>query len=97
MKIYVGNMSYSSTENDLGTAFSEFGEVANVSIIHDRMSGRPKGFGFVEMPNDAEAQAAIDALNGKMLPNTDRALTVNEARPMEPRPPRGNNNNRRRY
>jgi RNA recognition motif-containing protein len=79
MNIYVGNLSYKVTEEDLQQAFSAFGQVASASIIKDQFSGRSKGFGFVEMPVKEEAQAAIAGMNGKMI--DDRALNVNEARP----------------
>lgn len=79
MNIYVGNLSYNVTEEDLRQAFAAFGQVASASIIKDQFSGRSKGFGFVEMPAKEEAQAAIAGMNGKML--DDRALNVNEARP----------------
>ncbi len=79
MKIYVGNLSYDVTEEELRQEFIAFGEVESVSIITDRYSGRPKGFGFVEMPSVSEGQAAITALNGKTL--QDRTLNVNAARP----------------
>jgi RNA recognition motif-containing protein len=79
MKIYVGNMNFDTTESDLRTAFEAHGTVDSVSIITDRDTGRAKGFGFVEMSNDTEAQAAIDALNEKEL--HDRTLKVNKARP----------------
>ena len=83
MNIYVGNLSYDTTEQDLETAFTPFGQVDTARLINDRDSGRSKGFGFVEMPNNAEAEAAIQALNGKDLQG--RTVTVNEARPREPR------------
>ena len=79
MKIYVGNLSYDVTEEELRQEFLAFGEVESVSIITDKYSGRPKGFGFVEMPLVPEGQAAIAALNGKVL--QDRTLNVNAARP----------------
>ena len=79
MKLYVGNMSYSTTEDSLRDTFGEFGEVEEVAIITDRDTGRPRGFGFVTMPNDDEAKAAIQALDGKELDG--RTLKVNEARP----------------
>lgn len=79
MKIYVGNLSYQVTEEELRQEFAAFGAVNSVSIATDRYDNRPKGFGFVEMPTKSEAQAAIAGLNGKML--QDKALTVNEARP----------------
>jgi RNA recognition motif-containing protein len=79
MKIYVGNMSYDTTEEDIRLACEAFGKVESATIIKDKYSGRPKGFGFVEMPSKAEGQAAIDGLNGKEL--NGRSLNVNEARP----------------
>jgi RNA recognition motif-containing protein len=86
LKIYVGNLSYSSSEDDIRTAFSQFGTVDSVDVIIDRNSGRSKGFGFVEMSDAAEAKAAIEGLNGKDLDG--RALNVNEARPRAERPQR---------
>ena len=79
MKIYVGNLSYETTEEELRQEFEAFGEVASVSIITDKYSGRPKGFGFVEMESVSEGQAAITGLNGKTL--KERTLNVNAARP----------------
>ncbi len=79
MKIYVGNLSYEVTEEELRQEFLAFGGVESVSIITDKYSGRPKGFGFVEMASVSEGQAAITALNGKTL--QERTLTVNAARP----------------
>ncbi len=79
MNIYVGNLSYNVTEEDLRKAFAAFGQVASASIIKDKFSGRSKGFGFVEMPSNEEAKAAIAAMNGKELGG--RNLNVNEARP----------------
>ncbi len=79
MRIYVGNLSYEVTEEELRQEFGAFGEVASVDIITDRDSGRRKGFGFVEMPSASEGQAAIAALNGKTL--EERTLNVSEARP----------------
>jgi len=79
MNIYVGNLSYEVTEEDLGQAFKEFGQVESVKIITDKYSGQSKGFGFVEMPSKAEGQSAIEGLNGKELKG--RTLNVNEARP----------------
>jgi len=79
MKIYVGNLSFDVTEEELRAEFVAFGKVESVSIITDKYSGRPKGFAFVEMPTVSEGQAAIIALNGKTL--KDRTLTVNAARP----------------
>ena len=85
MNIYVGNISYELTEDDLRGAFEAFGQVASATIIKDKFSGRSKGFGFVEMPNDAEAKAAIEGVNGKDLKG--RAVKVNEAKPRPDRPP----------
>ncbi|MBI3744583.1 MAG: RNA-binding protein [Chloroflexi bacterium] len=79
MRIFVGNLSYEVTDQDLQGAFAAFGQVASAQVIMDRDSGRSKGFGFVEMANGTEAQAAIAGLSGKDLKG--RALTVNEARP----------------
>ncbi len=79
MKIYVGNLPFDVTEDDLRQEFLPFGQIESVSIITDRYSGRSKGFAFVEMPSVAEGQAAIAALNGKMV--KARALTVNAAKP----------------
>jgi cold-inducible RNA-binding protein len=79
MKIYVGNLSYDVTEEDLRQEFGAFGEITSVNMIMDRDSGRPKGFGFVEMATKSEAEAAITGLNGKTL--KDRTMVANEARP----------------
>ena len=79
MKIYVGNLSYEVTEEDLRLALKQFGQVESVTIIKDKHSGQSKGFGFVEMASKAEGQSAIDGLNGKELKG--RTLNVNEARP----------------
>jgi RNA recognition motif-containing protein len=79
MNIYVGNLDFKVTEQDLNDVFSEFGEVESVRVITDKYNGRSKGFGFVVMEDDAEGKEAIDALNGKDVKN--RPLTVNEARP----------------
>jgi len=87
MNIYVGNIAYSTTEDDLREMFGAHGEVSSARVITDRDSGRSKGFGFVEMSDSESAQAAIDALNGKDLDG--RTLTVNEARPREERPRSG--------
>ncbi|HNQ01541.1 MAG TPA: RNA-binding protein, partial [Syntrophales bacterium] len=81
MKIYVGNMPYSVTEEDLKQAFEAFGQVESVTIIKDKMSGQSKGFGFVEMGSADQAQAAISGMNGKDLKG--RKLNVNEARPRQ--------------
>jgi len=78
-KLYVGNIAYGISDNDLKESFEPYGEVVSAQIIMDRDSGRSKGFGFVEMSNEDEAQAAIDGLNGVDIQG--RALTVNEARP----------------
>jgi RNA recognition motif-containing protein len=79
MKIYVGNLSYEVTEEDLRQEFGAFGEVTSANIITDKYSGRPKGFAFVEMASKSEAEAAITGLNGKTL--KERTIVVNEARP----------------
>lgn len=79
MNIYVGNISYSTKEDDLREAFGEFGEVTSVKIISDRETGRSKGFGFVEMADDAAGEKAIEEMNGKEVGG--RALRVNQARP----------------
>ena len=86
MNIYVGNLAYSVTEDDLRGAFSEFGEVTSVSVITDKYSGQSKGFGFVEMADNAEADAAIKALNETAL--SGRNIKVNQARPRADRPSR---------
>ena len=86
MNIYIGNLPYSITEDELREAFSQFGQVDSANIIKDKFSGRSKGFGFVEMPNDGEAQSAIDSLNDTDL--NGRSIKVNQARPREERPPR---------
>ncbi len=83
-KLYVGNMTYNMTSSDLERLLSEYGSVRSAEVIMDRETGRSKGFGFVEMASDEEAQAAIAALNGK--DHEGRALTVNEARPRTARP-----------
>ena len=82
-KLYVGNLSYDVSSSDLEQMFSAHGTIESAQVIEDRSTGRSKGFGFVEMSSDSEAQAAIDALNGQ--DHGGRALTVNEARPREPR------------
>lgn len=86
MKIYVGNLSYSTTEDGIRSAFSQFGTVDSVDVIVDRNTGRSRGFGFVEMSDDAEARAAINGLNGKDLDG--RSLNVNEAKPRAEQPKR---------
>ena len=85
-KLYVGNLPYSVRDNDLEQAFGQYGGVTSAKVMMERDTGRSKGFGFVEMGNDAEAQAAIAGMNGQSLGG--RSLVVNEARPMEARPPR---------
>ncbi|MBL0926335.1 MAG: RNA-binding protein [Phycisphaerales bacterium] len=82
MKIYVGNLPYQTTDNDLRSLFEPHGTVTSASIVMDRETGRSRGFGFVEMATDSEAQTAISALNGSQF--SGRALTVNEARPKSP-------------
>lgn len=84
-KLYVGNLPYSVRDQDLEQAFGQFGVVTSAKVMMERDTGRSKGFGFVEMGSDAEAQAAVQGMNGQSLGG--RSLVVNEARPMEPRPP----------
>jgi len=91
-KLYVGGLSYSTEEQALKDHFAQAGAVESVAIIMDRMTGRSKGFGFVEMATDEEAQAAIEMFNGKEFEG--RTLTVNEARPREERPRSGGGYNR---
>jgi RNA recognition motif-containing protein len=86
MNIFVGNLPYDADDQVLKETFEPFGAVESARVISDRYSGRSRGFGFVEMNDDTEAQAAIDSLNGKDLQG--RALTVNQAKPREPRSPR---------
>ena len=83
MNIYVGNLTFETTEDKLHVAFAEYGEVTSARVITDRMTGRSRGFGFVEMANQEEAEAAIKAMNGRDVEG--RTLTVNEARPREER------------
>lgn len=85
-KLYVGNLPYSVRDQDLEQAFGQFGVVTSAKVMMERDTGRSKGFGFVEMGSDADAQAAINGMNGQSLGG--RSIVVNEARPMEPRPPR---------
>lgn len=85
-KLYVGNLPYSVRDSDLEQAFSQFGAVVSAKVMMERETGRSKGFGFVEMGSDAEAQQAINGMNGQSLGG--RSVVVNEARPMESRPPR---------
>ncbi len=87
MNIYVGNLAYSITEDDLREAFAAYGEISSVSLITDKFSGESKGFGFVEMPNNSEADAAIKGLNE--TPMKGRNVKVNQAKPRGDRPPRG--------
>ncbi len=86
MRIYVGNLKYSVSDETLREMFSEFGEVASADVIKDKFSGQSKGFGFVDMPNQSEAEDAIQALNETL--QDGRKLTVNEARPRTERPQR---------
>jgi RNA recognition motif-containing protein len=83
MNIYVGNLPYNATEDEVRQAFSQYGQVASVALIKDKVTGQPRGFGFVEMPDDGEAQSAIEAMNGRDFKN--RSLVVNPARPREER------------
>jgi cold-inducible RNA-binding protein len=85
-KLYVGNLPYTVRDEDLQQSFSEYGSVTSAKVMMERDTGRSKGFGFVEMGSDAEAQAAVEGMNGQSLGG--RSLVVNEARPMEARPPR---------
>ncbi len=86
-KLYVGGLPFATTDEDLQQLFAEFGTVASAKVIFDRETGRSKGFGFVEFENDDEGKAAEAAMNGKDVGG--RSINVNEARPMQPRPPRG--------
>ncbi|MEA3278783.1 MAG: RNA-binding protein [Pseudomonadota bacterium] len=87
MRIYVGNLPYSVTDEDLRDTFSEYGELASAEVVKDKFSGQSKGFGFVDMPNNSEADQAIKSLNDTDMQG--RKLTVNEARPRAERPQRG--------
>lgn len=93
MKLYVGNLSFETTELDLQDCFAQYGTVSEVMLMMDKMTGRSRGFAFVTMSNATEGQTAINAMNGKQLRN--RALTVNEARPREDRPKRSFSGSRR--
>jgi cold-inducible RNA-binding protein len=93
-KLFVGNLSFNTTENDLNDAFAAFGSVTETNLMMDRMTNRPRGFGFVTMSSADEAQKAIEGLNGKEIDG--RALTVNVARPREDRPPGGGGGGGRR-
>ena len=86
MQIYIGNMNYRTTEDDINSLFSQYGEVESVKLISDRETGRAKGFGFVTMNDDAAAKEAIEALNEKEFEG--RTLRINEAKPREERPRR---------
>src|SRR5215471_7898931 len=94
MKLYVGNLSYNTSEDELRDAFAEYGEVASAKIITDRETGRSKGFGFIEFADDEVAKRAMTSMNGAQLGG--RALTVNEARPQAERP-RGGGGDRAGY
>jgi cold-inducible RNA-binding protein len=94
MRIFVGNLAFTTTEEELNQLFESYGIVEHAQILQDRETGRSRGFGFVEMPNAPEAQAAIDGLNGTQLGG--RTLTVNEARQREERRPRDDGDGRRR-
>lgn len=94
-KLFVGNLSFQLTENDLQDTFAAFGTVTEANLMMDRMSGRPRGFGFVTMSSEAEAEAAISALNGKEVGG--RAMTVNVARPREERSGGGGGGGRRDF
>ena len=94
-KLFVGNLSFNTTENDLQDAFAAFGTVTETNLMMDRMTNRPRGFGFVTMASAEEAQKAIDGLNGKDMDG--RALTVNVAKPREERAPGGGGGGRREY
>ena len=85
-KLYIGNLPYTVRDSDLEQAFSQFGSVTSAKVMMERETGRSKGFGFVEMGSDAEAQSAVNGMNGQPLGG--RSIVVNEARPMEARPPR---------
>ena len=95
MNLYVGNLSFNVTEDELREAFAEFGEVSSCKLIEDRETGRSKGFGFVEMDNNSEADAAIKALNDSPLKG--RPIKVNQARPRGDRPGGGGGGGRPRY
>jgi RNA recognition motif-containing protein len=95
MNIYVGNLSFEATEQDVRQEFSKFGEVADVKMVLDRETGRPRGFCFVDMPNDEQARQAIQAMNLQRI--AGRAVTVNEARPRAERSDRRGSRGPRRY
>jgi len=94
-KVYVGNLSYNTTEGTLRTLFAEYGEIESINMITDRETGRPKGFAFVEMTTDQAAEAAISALNGKSV--DDREIKVDKAKPQAPRDRRGSDRGRSRW
>ena len=94
-KLFVGNLSFNTTENDLNDAFAAFGTVTETNLMMDRTTGRPRGFGFVTMGSADEAQKAIEGMNGKDMDG--RALTVNVAKPREERAPGGGGGGRREY
>ena len=94
-KLYVGNLSFNTTENELQELFSQAGAVQEVTLMQDKFTGKSRGFAFVTMSSDAEAQAAITKFNGQTVEG--RPLTVNEARPREPRPPGGGGGGGRGY
>jgi len=94
-KLFVGNLSFNTTENDLQDAFAAFGTVMEANLMMDRMTGRPRGFGFVTMSSPEEAQKAIEEMNGKSLDG--RELTVNIAKPREERSGGGGGGGRRQY
>jgi RNA recognition motif-containing protein len=95
MNLFVGNLSWDVSQDDLEQAFGEFGEVRSAKIMTDRETGKPRGFAFVEMPNDTEAQKAIQNLNGREV--MGRQMNVNEARPREERPRGGNGGGNKRW
>ena len=86
MNIYVGNLAYTVTESELQEAFSEFGEISSVRLVSDKFSGKSKGFGFIEMPNNSEADSAINAMNESSFKGRD--IKVSQAKPREERPQR---------
>lgn len=94
-RLYVGNLPYSFRDDDMQQAFGPFGHITSAKVMMERDTGRSKGFGFVEMGSEAEAQAAIAGLHGQSVGG--RALVVNEARPLEPRPPRSGSFGRSQY
>jgi RNA recognition motif-containing protein len=94
-KLFVGGLSFNTSQNDLQQAFSAFGTVVDTAVISDKMTGKSKGFGFVTMSTEAEAQGAIEGMNGKALDG--RSLTVNIAKPREERPAGGGGGGRRDY